>query len=532
MIKQRLIGLGVGVGVLLVAVVILVIRMWPDTTVSFEAQLYDATAHSITGKVFDYENDMSELRLCLFAAGESGNWETIIPPARLATDGSYVINLEKNIWFGATRRELVLCAVKQEDAGLAYGEMEPLGQNPFTLPALPQLSEVQFDSRNGTVTGSVMNNFTAGAYKVMLFGQNGADWFALAPPTDLEGRSFSIPLAWEDWVTASEKEYALYLVEEEDAVTSYQQAQAYIVSQEGGVIPAPFIPYIATHKYDEATFHVNGVVENLPYPEDFRVVLAIHVNGQKWLKPTLAEYLSPIDSVSRSFSIRAYSPFPTEAERSDKYEADGYTLFLVPASFDGATGVNDTDSVEQVAVHTVSAPRTPPASIMTQETAPDATDETTADPAPASSAPPAPPASSTPPAPPASSTPPAPPASSAPPAPPARSGTPAFDTSTIQYNADNTISGVCTGDVSNCRVILYINVGGQWWVKPTQAQAHTRIDSQTGAFRMNAFSDWPPEAKAGDLTASSFRLYLVEGTPAAELNDYSGQYVDFYEFSR
>jgi hypothetical protein len=109
---------------------------------------------------------------------------------------------------------------------------------------------------------------------------------------------------------------------------------------------------------------------------------------------------------------------------------------------------------------------------------------------------------------------------------------PSFDTASIAYNeSSNSISGRVVGDISGCYVVLYIQVAGEYWVKPTYAEALTSIDS-TGAFRMNAYSTWPSTARAGDLTATAYILYLVEGEPSIGLHNYTGTYLDIFEGTR
>jgi hypothetical protein len=112
------------------------------------------------------------------------------------------------------------------------------------------------------------------------------------------------------------------------------------------------------------------------------------------------------------------------------------------------------------------------------------------------------------------------------------SGEPAFDVSSIKYSEkNNCVSGKVKGDVSGCHVILYIEVAGEYWVKPTQAGALSYIDS-SGKFLIEAYSKYPPEAKASDLMATAYKLYLVKGEPSIDLHNYTETYLDLYEGTR
>jgi hypothetical protein len=518
--KRFLAWLPIALIVILVAVIVgMLVHDKINITVVFEDHDYDSTAHTITGRIADINRPMSQLRLVLFGSDDGQTWEKL-DTQEPDSNGSYTFRLDRAKWFLATKQQLVLYAVEKEDVDSPYEELElknEWGKKPLSLPPLPSLGEVAFDEQKGLFSGTVLGEFQADAYKVLSFGKNGAGWFPLAPPTELTGRSYSIALGQNNWVIAADKEYALVLVEAGDEMEDYLQVREYAIDEKHGPVPPILLPYIDSHEYDEETNYVHGHITNLTSPENYRVVLAITVNNQFWLKPELDTHLSTI-SANGSFSIRAFSEYPPEAMESDKNNAVGYTLYLVPSSFVGATGVNDVQSVERAAVdmESGSRPSQPGGNSSQPDESSSQPDESSSQPDESSSKPDE-----------SSSQPDE--SSSQPDESSSQSGEPAFDTASITYNENtNSVSGKVTGDVSGCYIILYITVGGVDWAKPTEAAALTSIDS-TGAFRMNAFSDWPPEAKISDLTATGYKLYLVKGEQRIGLHEYTGSYLDYYE---
>ena len=117
--------------------------------------------------------------------------------------------------------------------------------------------------------------------------------------------------------------------------------------------PTPIPPHFDTTSiyYDEADNYVKGTV--LGDPSDLsncNIMLFIYVpnSGDNcwWVKPTLADQLSPVNPVDGSFYIQAYSDYPPEAYYSDVTYATKYELYLVN---DGQTvGVHGHDKVKSI----------------------------------------------------------------------------------------------------------------------------------------------------------------------------------------
>ena len=99
---------------------------------------------------------------------------------------------------------------------------------------------------------------------------------------------------------------------------------------------------------------------------------------------------------------------------------------------------------------------------------------------------------------------------------------PQFDASSIRYiEKTHYVEGKVTGEFEGCGIILFIRVGGKWWVKPTLDDQMSRINHD-GTFSIQAYSIYPDDARIRDQNdADSYALFLVkEDHPPVGINGY------------